>query len=99
MNQDKNQSTEPGTVDLQKMIVANDFLMEAFAKYAQEHQFTPLELFMSAHNFHKDMVYKVSRMLEITEKFPREKVFREADLTFRAAMKDLKNRYYEKKLP
>lgn len=87
------------SVDLQKMIAANDFLMDAFAKYAEEHQFTALELFMSSHNFHKDMVYKVSRLLEMTEKFPRDKVFREADITFRHAMRDLRAKYLDKKLP
>lgn len=91
--------SEQGSVDLNRMIAANDFLMDTFAAYAKEHNFTALELFMTSHNFHKDMVYKVSRLLEMTEQFPRDKVFREADLTFRNAMRELRAKYLDKKLP
>lgn len=83
---------EPPKADISRLIAANEFLMNAFAAYAKENNFNALELFMAAHNFHKDMVWRVARLLELNEGHDQWKTFREADMTFRDAMRDLKGR-------
>jgi hypothetical protein len=78
--------------DIEKVIPAAEFMYERFLEYAAEHTLSLLDVFMVAHNVHKRIVINVAIQSMADGENP-EHTFREADMTWRMAMREVKRAY------
>lgn len=76
----------------EKITDLTNHLMDSLDEYLKENPSSYIDVFMSAHNFHKKIVFNTAVKWLILDKTPLERTYRWADMTFRAAMRELKRR-------
>lgn len=75
--------------DLERVEAATHVLVNSFLKYLGENPTPMTDVFMIIHNFHKRMVREVA-LRWATEGIQPKDVFRMADMTFRRAMREMR---------
>lgn len=74
--------------DHERISELSNVLLDKLGEWVNEHPETePIDVFMAAHSFHKLIVMTLAQQLE--PQTPATQTFRNADMTFRKAMKEL----------
>jgi hypothetical protein len=80
--------------NLERVRAASAFLFQQFLEYAAEHELSLVDVFMVGHNFHKQIVTNIAAR-GLSEGMEPTHTFREADMTWRMAMREMSRARFE----